>query len=99
MDLNFTSRADAEIVDASMWYFDEGGEAVALGFVAEVERVAVLTAENPRLWPQIEPGVRRVVLRGFPFSLLYTTEPEQVLVLAVAHHRREAGYWRDRVPK
>ena len=33
----------------------------------------------------------------FPYAVLYSTEPQYILILAVMHHRREPGYWRDRI--
>jgi hypothetical protein len=55
-----------------------------------------LVHERPRAWTEIEPGVRRVVLRRFPYALIYAIKPQEILVLAVAHHSREPGYWHGR---
>lgn len=38
-----------------------------------------------------------MVLRGFPFLLIYRETAASVEILAVAHGRRRPGYWRDRV--
>jgi hypothetical protein len=35
--------------------------------------------------------------RAFSYSIVYLDEPDFVLVVAVAHHRREPGYWSDRL--
>ena len=42
------------------------------------------------------PNIRKVSLRGFPFSVVYREVDDVVQVLAVAHHRREPGYWARR---
>jgi plasmid stabilization system protein ParE len=34
--------------------------------------------------------------RSFPFYLVYRIEPTKIVVVAVAHNRREPGYWRGR---
>ena len=44
----------------------------------------------------VEPDIRRVSLKGFPFSVVYRNVDNSVQVLAVAHHRRRPGYWSDR---
>jgi hypothetical protein len=41
-------------------------------------------------------NIRRVIVKGFPFSLVYRPEPEGFIVFALAHHSREPGYWRAR---
>lgn len=42
------------------------------------------------------PDIRKVSLRGFPYSVVYREVDSVVQVLAVAHHRREPGYWARR---
>jgi plasmid stabilization system protein ParE len=42
------------------------------------------------------PDIRKVSLRGFPYSVIYREADSVVQVLAVAHHRREPGYWARR---
>ena len=32
----------------------------------------------------------------FPYAVLYSIEPDYILVVAVMHCRREPGYWRNR---
>jgi hypothetical protein len=40
---------------------------------------------------------RRCLLRRFPYGLIYALDQDDILILAVAHTRREPGYWRDRL--
>jgi toxin ParE1/3/4 len=42
------------------------------------------------------PNLRKVSLRGFPFTVIYREVDFQVQVLAVAHHRRAPNYWARR---
>ena len=44
-----------------------------------------------------EQGVRRVVLRRFPYDIVYLAGGDAVTVLAFAHHSRRPGYWRERI--
>jgi hypothetical protein len=39
---------------------------------------------------------RRLRLHGFPHALVYRVRTPVVLVLAIAHERRDPGYWRTR---
>ena len=41
--------------------------------------------------------VRERVLARFPFRVLYLSDSAGILVLAVAHHSRQPGYWHDRL--
>jgi toxin ParE1/3/4 len=42
------------------------------------------------------PNIRKVSLRGFPFSVVYREVDSVVQILAVAHHRRDPEYWARR---
>jgi plasmid stabilization system protein ParE len=98
MRVRFAAEAEAEIDEAADWYAVHGGDVDDLDdrFLAEVERVARLVGERPRAFTEIEPGIRRAVLRRFPYGLVYVVKPSEILVLAVAHHGRRPGYWRGR---
>jgi hypothetical protein len=76
--VEFGARADAEYLEALVWYLERELE-VAGRFADEVERVTASIRENPRLWPEVEPGIRRALLRGFPYSLIFALEPDRAL--------------------
>lgn len=44
-------------------------------------------------------GVKRLLMNRFPFSVVFVAKGKDVVVLALAHHRRRPDYWRDRVGK
>ena len=50
---------------------------VATGFLAEVGRAEDLIAQFPESAPEILPGIRKRVLRKFPYSLIYTIERDE----------------------
>jgi toxin ParE1/3/4 len=80
-----------------------GYEAERLGlgaeFVSEVERAVRRIAFFPQHGSPYLGGTRRVVLRRFPYSIVYLADQGDLLVVAVAHHRRKPGYWRTRLSR
>jgi len=38
-----------------------------------------------------------MLVKGFPFSVVYRASEIELLVVAVAPHRRRPGYWLQRV--
>lgn len=42
-------------------------------------------------------GVKRLILRRFPYSVIVHERNTEIFVIAFAHHARRPGYWRDRV--
>ena len=40
---------------------------------------------------------RKYILKKFPYQLVYREKQDQIDIVAVAHHKRRAGYWRKRL--
>jgi hypothetical protein len=47
-------------------------------------------------WALLEGEVRRVLVRRFPYGVLYSEDAEGILVVAVMHLHRDPEYWKDR---
>ena len=45
----------------------------------------------------LTPDIRRAMFKIFHFDLVYREVDETVQVLAIAHHRRQPGYWAARL--
>lgn len=51
---------------------------------------------NPDIGEQNERGERQLLLRKFPYKVIYRVESGGIFVAAVAHQKRREGYWRFR---
>ena len=51
----------------------------------------------PSCGSNFERGTRRLVLLRLPYSLIYLVQADRCLIVAVAHAKREPGYWRERM--
>lgn len=95
-DIPFLPAAEAEFLEAVAVYEAArpglGGE-----FLAEVERAARRIAFFPLHGSPYLAGTRRIVLRRFPYNVVYWPDPDDLLVVAVAHQHRRPGYWDSRV--
>lgn len=96
MRFEFHPEALAEFQDAARRYsLSQAG--LGLRFVASVEDAIGRIVEAPLRWRILEDDIRRCLTRVFPYAVLYTVEPEFVLIIAVMHCHREPGYWRERI--
>jgi toxin ParE1/3/4 len=84
-----------EAAAASQWYHGQSERAGA-AFDIELERAIALIGEAPQRWPPYLHGTQRFVLRRFPFFVVYRRTAGGVEVIAVAHAKRQPGYWRGR---
>jgi len=94
----FHPEALAEYEAAAVWYGERSYEG-ALGFVSVIEDGIAEIRELPEAWPSWPglPEARRRVLRRFPYSIVFLLEPAEIVIVAVAHHKRRPGYWIGRV--
>jgi len=98
MRYEFHPEALEEYDEAALWY-GEREPALALRFIEAVEDAIRRILEAPTRWRVIEEDVRRCLTRVFPYGVLYTIEPDFVLIVAVMHCSREPGYWKQRLAK
>jgi toxin ParE1/3/4 len=94
--LEIHPSALAELQSAVNWYWQRSRTAAAR-FAAEVDRVISLVIESPGRWPAGEHGTRKIVLRRFPFAIVYREKQPAVQILAIAHGHRRPEYWRSRL--
>ena len=86
----------ADEAEAAERRYRERNEAASTRFRRELDRAVDLISERPEAGSPYLRGARRVLLRRFPFFVVYRVWGEQVQIVAVAHARRRPGYWRQR---
>ena len=42
-------------------------------------------------------GAKRLILKRFPYDVVVFERASETLVIALAHHSRKPGYWRERI--
>lgn len=95
MQVRFRSEAVSDVEAARRWY-DEQRPGLGADFVASFQEVVELTAELPEACPEIAVGLRRALLRRFPYAVYYRVSEDVVEVIACLHNRRSQSRWRNR---
>lgn len=98
MKAEFHPEATEEFIEAALFY-DEQVPGLGEAFVAEVERSVELLFDHPEIGQNIDEELCRLVLPRFPYSLIYSLEPNKIWIVAVAHQWRRPGYWRGRLDR
>ncbi len=94
-------EAVEELADSAAWY-ESRQAGLAAKFLDEFERMLVLIASRPVSFPRLldmppDLSIRRALLPRFPYALVFMELGDEVRVLAVAHVKRQPGYWLNRV--
>lgn len=96
MILVFHDEAQEEMLETGRYYEDRVTGLGAL-FLSAVERTTDRIMAHPRAGTAVRGGLRKRFVAGFPFKVLYSLEGDTILVVAVMHHSRKPGYWRERL--
>ena len=82
---------------AEVVYYSEIESGLGLRFTDAVKEATSRALAFPLAGSPFGSGTRRVLLKDFPFSLIYRPERNGILVIAVAPQAKGPGYWRLRV--
>ncbi len=95
MNIRFLEPAQAELDEAVEWY---AAQAPGLGkaFLLETLKTLKLVAHFPQAWHPLSPTLRRCRLNRFPYSIIYSADGNDMLVIAIAHQHRKPHYWEKR---
>jgi len=55
--------------------------------------------QHPQIGVRLTRRVRKWVLSGSKYSVLYIDTPNELIIVAIAPHRRRPGYWRKRLTR
>jgi plasmid stabilization system protein ParE len=92
----FRRAARAEFDQAHDWY-EKQRRGLGERFLERAQEVLERIAGTPELHQCIFKDVRRGVIRGFPYSILYRVQSDQIRVIAVFHSKRDPAIWQARI--
>ena len=92
--------AAEEIAEAAAWY-ERQHPGLAVDFNRAVDAALDLLEEElvplaPAALSAAQHGAKRLILKRFPYDVVVRESGNEILVVAVAHHSRQPGYWKDR---
>jgi toxin ParE1/3/4 len=93
--LQLHDDADLELNEAAD-YYDIESPGLGGVFLDDVDKGFARILERPDAATEVAPGVRKLVLAKFPFTVIYAVCTDVIRVLAIAHQRKRPYYWRDR---
>ena len=94
----FAREAQTEFEEAQCHY--ENKEAgLGEAFAESVRQGLRIVLSRPAAGRVEFEDVRRVILKRFPYKLLYIVESDHLMVVAVAHQSRQSQYWLNRIAK
>jgi plasmid stabilization system protein ParE len=88
-------EAETEYEQALAWYLDRSPQA-AERFETAFDEAIEAIGRNPAMVPLCDDIHRFVLLKRYPYSLVYRFAGDTACVIAVAHTKRRRDYWSGR---
>ena len=84
--------------DAAVRWYEAQEPGIGLALIDRAQQARQTITDWPNAAPPFTTADDGTVLRskgvsGYPIRVIYTVEPDGILILAYAHERREPGYW------
>jgi plasmid stabilization system protein ParE len=95
LKVRFLNPARKELLRA-VDYYEDAADGLGGEFLKAVESTLENLKRNPKIGISVDTSLRKLKLVRFPFSLIYSIDPSEIQIIALAHDRREPGYWDDR---
>ena len=89
-----SARREANL--ATVWYA-ERSISLARRFRDELLSSFSKVAASPQHYPSYLHGTRRVLLKEFPYFVVFLDWHDEIYIVAIAHAKRRPGYWRGRI--
>ena len=84
------------MTEAALFY-EAANTGLGQDFLDDIQHAIDGVREHPEMGIVVSKELRRVLIRRFPFTVIYAVGPEQIVVVAIAHQRRRPGYWKGRM--
>ncbi len=90
----FDQDARAESL-AAVEYYEECQTGLGRRFCDAVEAEVDAITAMPFRFRVLRTPFRRCLVPAFPYAVIFSIEPDFILIIAVAHAKRKPGYWHD----
>jgi plasmid stabilization system protein ParE len=88
-------EARLEMAQAAAWY-ERQRPGLGEEFLQSFLDACKLLQENPEQFQRFDGEFRRVLLKVFPYKVVYFVRDDEIIIIACAHAHRRPGYWRQR---
>lgn len=94
--IQFESRAGQDVAGIAFHYHSIGSS-IAQKFFNELKTALTFIRKFPDAGTEVESGVRKLILKKFPYSIFYRQAEKSIIIIAVLHQRRRPEYWKGRM--
>jgi mRNA-degrading endonuclease RelE of RelBE toxin-antitoxin system len=90
-----------DLAEEELWnavdYYDEKRHRLGKELALELQDFMRTIREHPARFPIVKGGIRKCVLKRFPYVIIFEIKEEVVFVLAIFHSSRNPDVWEERL--
>ncbi len=95
MKIEILSIALQELNDAYL-YYEEQQHGLGDRFIECFEESSKNASGYPYRWKKISMSTHRIIVKTFPYLILYVPEENRITITCIAHSRRNPKYYLSR---
>ena len=88
-------QVDLDVAATFDWYEHEHA-GLGLEFLNELRATYDRIGDGPLRYEELRSGIRRALVRRFPYAVYFAVESDVIVVLAVLHVGRDPAEWQRR---
>lgn len=96
MKVIFHPEAYEEMLESAR-FFEEKSIGLGSDLLTAIQQAASRIEKFPASGAVEQGNIRKCLVRGFPFTLLYEANADHIFIAAVMHQHRRPGYWTRRI--
>lgn len=95
MRVRLLPDAEKELLEAANWYSQQ---AVGLDyeFIRCIDEATARIGRAPLTFPVVHRGRRRIIVKRFPYSIIFDVMEDEVLIYAIFNFSRNPKRWKLR---
>ena len=96
VELLIAPEAELDLAEAYVWY-ESRRAGLGEEFMSSVDACLESIRRRPEMYPVVDEGYRRSLIRRFPYAVFYEQSEATVTIYAVFHTSRDPHKWRQRL--
>ena len=96
VELAIAPEAELDLAEAYAWY-ENRRAGLGEEFLSSVDACLESIRRRPEMYPVVDEGYRRSLIRRFPYAVFYEQSEATVTIYAVFHTSRDPDKWRQRL--
>ena len=85
----------ADEYEEAIAYYEDCQTGLGKQLSQEIDASIKLILAFPKAWTTLDGEIKRILIRRFPFGLLYISRNDEIYILAVMNLNRNPNYWKN----